>query len=215
MADAGANVRLIQFARAPQAGQVKTRMIPYLSGQQACELHRQLVRWTCQRLLEAQLGEVELSVAGDTSDALFAECLSMGVASVSQQRGADLGERMYRAIRGGLQTSERVVLVGSDCPGIDREYLDAALKALDRVPLVIGPAEDGGYVLIGATVIYRELFEGITWGSHEVLAQTLSAVQRQGLGWVELPALVDIDRPADLPTWRALQGKGVALPHAG
>lgn len=215
MADARGNVRFIQFARAPQAGRVKTRMIPHLSAPQACELHCQLVRWTCRRLLEARLGEVELSVAGDTSDALFAQCLSFGVAHVSRQRGADLGERMYHAMQRGLQTSEKVVLVGSDCPGIDRDYLHAALEALDRVPVVFGPAADGGYVLVGATAIYHELFQGINWGTREVLAQTLSAVRRLGVGWVELPALVDIDRPADLPIWQAFQDDNAALAHTG
>ena len=196
---------LIQFARAPAAGAVKTRMLPHLSPRQACDLHCELVSWTCRRLTSAGLGAVELAVAGGTGATLFRECRAAVVSAVYRQCGRDLGERMYRAILGGLARHDRVILVGSDCPWIDRTYLQSALEALDVAPLVLGPALDGGYVLIGARQVRPELFSRISWGSGAVLAQTRKRLEALGWGWRELPALQDVDRPEDLDAWRALR----------
>ena len=196
---------LIQFARAPEAGAVKTRMLPHLSPHQACELHTELVLWTCRRLTTAGVGVVELAVAGDTRDPLFRECRAAGVGAMYRQRGGDLGERMYRAIRAGLARFDRVILVGSDCPWIDRPYLEAALEALEAVPLALGPALDGGYVLIAARRVRPELFTGISWGTDAVLAETRTRLGQLGWEWRELPALRDVDRPEDLPAWHRLR----------
>lgn len=196
---------LIQFARAPEAGAVKTRMVPYLSPRQACDLHCELVSWTARRLTAAGLGTVELAVAGDTGDDLFRECRASGVSAIVEQHEGDLGERMYRAILGGLARHDRVILVGSDCPWIDRAYLQSALAALETAPLVLGPALDGGYVLIGARQIRPELFSRISWGTEVVLAQTRMRLEELGWRWRELPALRDVDRPEDLHAWRALR----------
>jgi rSAM/selenodomain-associated transferase 1 len=196
---------LIQFTRTPQAGQVKTRMLPHLSAAQACELHCDLTRWTSRQLLDSGLGTVELSVAGDREHALFTECKAMGVSRILRQRGADLGQRMYHAMRCGLARYANVILVGSDCPGIDASYLRQAVAALYAAPLVLGPAHDGGYVLIGARAIKREIFQDIPWGSAQVFEKTTAALVREGVCWEELPRLADIDRPEDLPIWEALQ----------
>jgi len=196
---------LIQFTRAPQEGRVKTRMMPHLSASRACDLHCELTLWTCRQLLASGLGEVELSVAGDMHHALFSRCLVMGVSRVSQQCGADLGERMYNAIHRSLAQYARVILVGSDCPGIDGAYLRQAVAALHTAPLVLGPATDGGYVLLGARTITEDIFQGIPWGSDQVYTKTGIALARAGLDWVELPRLTDIDRPQDLAVWEALQ----------
>lgn len=112
---------------------------------------------------------------------------------------------MYRAILGGLARHDRVILVGSDCPWIDRAYLQSALAALETAPLVLGPALDGGYVLIGARQIRPELFSRISWGTEVVLAQTRMRLEELGWRWRELPALRDVDRPEDLHAWRALR----------
>jgi rSAM/selenodomain-associated transferase 1 len=204
--DAANPVLLIQFAREPQEGRVKTRMMPHLSARQACALHCELVLWTSRQLVEADLGDVELAVAGDTTHPLFERCRALGISRYAAQCGADLGERMYTAMRGGLQQYSRVILVGSDCPGIDRTYLVRALRALDSVPVVLGPATDGGYVLIGARQIREALFQGIPWGTGEVYRATTVKLRQLRLDWGELPALADIDRPEDLPLWEAARG---------
>ncbi|NQX90035.1 MAG: glycosyltransferase [Halioglobus sp.] len=196
---------LLQFARAPVKGRVKTRMLPYLSAAGACDLHCDLVRWTCERLLGSALGDVEVHVAGNLEHALFAECRALGAADIVPQRGDDLGERMHRALRDALLRYRTVILVGSDCPGIDAAYLQRAAFALQEAPLVVGPATDGGYVMLGARTLVSSLFRAMPWGTDRVYAQTRSALSRAGLRWAELPALADIDRPEDLPVWEALQ----------
>ncbi len=203
-ADTG-SLLLIQFARAPQEGQVKTRMLPHLSPAQACALHCELTEWTCRQLLDSGLGDVQLSVAGDTHHVLFSRCMALGVMQLTQQRGADLGERMYSALQCGLAQYDSVILVGSDCPGIDPAYLRQAMGALRKAPIVIGPAADGGYVLLGARVITEAIFRDMPWGSDQVYAKTILALRQAKLEWVELPVLTDIDRPADLPVWEALK----------
>lgn len=197
---------LIQFAREPVAGAVKTRMTPSLTPEQALDLHCELVLWTAGTLARAGLGPVEVAVAGSATHALFEDCLALGVSGLVSQQGADLGERMYNAILAGLERFERVVLVGSDCPGIDADYLQRALGGLDQADLVLGPATDGGYVLIGVKRVSRELFEGIPWGSATVLAETLQRLRRMNWRWNTLPPLADIDRPEDLVVWEAMRG---------
>lgn len=204
-ADTRKDVLLIQFARTPRAGAVKTRMMPELSAVQACELHCDLTRWTSRQLLDSGLGAVELSVAGEREHALFTQCRAMGVSRLLRQRGTDLGQRMHNALRCGLARYEKVILVGSDCPGIDADYLRQAVAALDAASLVLGPAHDGGYVLIGAREITRGIFEDIPWGTAQVFAKTAEALAREGIIWETLPSLADIDRPEDLPIWQALQ----------
>jgi rSAM/selenodomain-associated transferase 1 len=192
---------IVQFAREPVAGKVKTRMMPALTAVQACDLHCDLVRWTCGRLVGSGLGPVHLAVAGDCTHPLFSECREIGAKDVVTQRGANLGERMYQAIEQGLGTWSAVLLVGSDCPAIDGAYLHRAREALRHCPVVLGPAEDGGYVLVGATAVSPRLFEDIPWGSDKVLALTRSRLRELGREWAELDTLADIDRPEDLARW--------------
>lgn len=195
---------LIQFAKEARPGQVKTRMIPFLSPQEACELHRELVLWTARRLSAAGLGRVELAVAGDTGAALFRQCQALGVQAVHRQQGADLGERMYNALSRGLETYTKVILVGSDCPQIDGGYLQSAIDALDDSDVVLGPASDGGYVLIGVRQLDARWFSGVQWGSDSVYADSLGRFATTGAKWHALAELQDIDRPADLALWRAM-----------
>jgi uncharacterized protein len=112
---------------------------------------------------------------------------------------------MYNALVAGLERFERVVLVGSDCPSIDRDYLHQALLALEQDDIVLGPAADGGYTLVGARRVPREMFEGISWGTGAVFSETTLRLQRSGVAWSALPVLTDIDRPGDLPAWTALR----------
>ena len=197
-------VLLIQFAREPLPGKVKTRMLPALTPEQACELHRELVIWTAKVLGTAGLGRVELAVAGDTASPLFRECESLGVQAVRTQQGADLGERMYNALADGLLSHSKVILIGSDCPQIDRDYLLSAIDGLDNSNVVLGPATDGGYVLIGVRQVDKRWFEAVEWGTASVYADTAARLALTGAIWQPLAELQDIDRPEDLALWRAL-----------
>lgn len=201
----GSRILVQQFAREPVAGKAKTRMQPYLDAEAACRLHEALVLWTAQKLTRALPGKVEMWVGGSVEHPLFGRCESEMGMVLRRQQGADLGERMYYALRDGLERADKVVLVGSDCPQLDANYLQQAFAALDNADVVLGPALDGGYVLIGCRNITREVFVGVEWGSAEVYAQTIALLAASGLGCQSLAALADIDRPSDLPLWQAIQ----------
>ena len=198
---------IIQFAKLPVPGRVKTRMLSSLSPIEACELHSELMLWTCLTLTEARLADVELWVSGGSEHASIRACQDLGITAVQSQNGSDLGERMFHAISDGLLRSRKLVLVGSDCPAIDARYLTDALTALDTESLVLGPASDGGYVLIGATHIEASLFQGVSWGSGEVLDETRERLMASGRSWSELGTLPDIDRPEDMPLWEAIKNR--------
>jgi rSAM/selenodomain-associated transferase 1 len=198
----------IQFARAPLPGGVKTRMLPQLSAAQACELHRAMVRWTCRQLVESRVGAVQLAVTGSPDDPLFRRCRDIGAAEVTVQRGRDLGERMHNALADGLRAYERVVLVGSDCPALCGPYLRQARDALDSSPVVLGPALDGGYVLVGLRTPLPGLFESIPWGSSRVMASTRERLRQLQVEWVELEPLPDVDEPRDLVHWERRRERG-------
>ena len=202
---ASSRVCLIQFSRAPVPGRVKTRLLSHLSPQQACDLHCELTQWTATQLVNSGLGEVELCVAGGLDFPLFDSCRQLGVARLSRQHGKDLGERMFHAFHERLAQCDCVILVGSDCPSIDSDYLRQAVVALKDAPVVLGPALDGGYVLIGARSIREAMFKDIPWGTKRVLACTRAALHREGVAFTELPALADIDRPEDMHVWKAIK----------
>jgi rSAM/selenodomain-associated transferase 1 len=112
-----------------------------------------------------------------------------------QQPDGNLGDRMLGAI---AAQNGPVLVLGTDCPALTAEDLRAAAAALDGADVVLIPAEDGGYVLIGMRTAYPELFSGITWGTPQVLDQTRARIAVLGLKAAELPALWDVDTEADL-----------------
>lgn len=187
---------LIQFAKAPQLGQVKTRLQPQLSVEQSLALHRQLVQRTHQTLHREALCYSQLWISGDDDEGFFQSLKPLPV--IKHQHGDDLGERMHSAIAAGLRHKSAVVLIGSDCPAISSDYLRSALCALERVDVVLGPATDGGYVLIAMKKAMRGVFTGIDWSTPRVLQQTRAKLRALQLSCFELPALNDIDRPEDL-----------------
>lgn len=192
------------LARLPVAGAVKTRLIPALGEQGACALHTHLLRDRLQLLQSCKqhLGlAVEWWVDSEAPHPLLADFPD----PVLVQRGSHLGERMQHALASALQREGlvRVLLIGSDCPALDRDYVAGALQALqDGAEVVLGPALDGGYVLIGLAAAARSrmacLFRDIDWGSDAVLEQTLCRIRDAGLICRLLDALPDVDRPGDL-----------------
>ncbi len=190
------SISLHMLARAPVAGQVKTRMIPALGAQGACDLQQLLLERALQ-LPEQGFSQRFLWLEGLPSAELRALAQRLGWTLVEQPAG-DLGERMRRIATLGLKESDAVILIGNDCPAIDGDYLQAACRALHEQPVVVGPAEDGGYVLLGLGRVDTSLFSDMPWGTERVFAQTLQRLQQ--LEWTPalLPALWDVDRPQDL-----------------
>lgn len=197
---------LIVFAKAPVAGLAKTRLAPALGIQGAATLAATMLAHTLESAIESSIGPVELCCAPDTSDAHFQRAAGAGV-TLSEQGGGDLGERMARALSRGLQGFRRVVLIGTDAPGLDAAVLRDAAAALHTHDVVIAPASDGGYVLIGVSRAAPELFDAVEWSTAQVMAQTRTRAMATGRSLYELPTLHDIDEPADLahlpPGWLA------------
>lgn len=186
---------IVVFARVPVPGRVKTRLIPALGAEGACRLHQRLCERLFATLRVAELAPWELWVDSDGAHPLIAEA----GAPVHLQQGNDLGERMAHALENGFQRFSRVIVIGTDCPELDGAYLDSALQALRAgEQVVLGPAVDGGYVLLGMASFQPALLQGINWGSGEVLEQTLAHVRLQELRCHLLPTLADIDSPPDL-----------------
>ena len=195
-------VVLQQFARYPRPGQVKTRLLGELSAAEACAVHGELMQQTARALCAARLGPVELWLDEIAPHAVIDACQAAGVSALREQPAGDLGMRMRHALQDGLGKADAVLLVGSDCPGLDVDYLYAAAGALQQASLVLGPAEDGGFVLIGARSTAAEMFDGVQWGESGVLQQTRAAFRAVGKTWAELPERYDIDHPQDLRRWR-------------
>lgn len=184
---------IIVFARAPLAGQVKTRLIPRLGAEGAARLQRRLIR-AAVRTARA-VAPVELHVTRAHS-----WLRGLGV-PLRLQRGRDLGERMYHA----LCRRPRAVLIGSDAPALRPADLCRALRWLrGGTDVVLAPAEDGGYALIAARRIDARVFEGVRWGTDDVLARTLDNLRRCGARYRLLRTVWDVDRPEDLDRLRSL-----------
>lgn len=187
---------LAQLAREPIPGQVKTRMTPFLTAERAADLHGAMVRHIAAKL--CRLGALELWVAGDANAAFFRDCQQLGNISLHEQAGGDLGARMQHIVDQGLSRADKVILVGSDVPGLDTDYIEQAVAALDHADAVLGPAEDGGYVLVGLAQRCDAIFNNMPWGTETVLARTLAALEESGLTRELLSSLPDVDRPEDL-----------------
>jgi rSAM/selenodomain-associated transferase 1 len=189
------------FAKLPHAGRVKTRLVGTLSAREAAALHLACLQDTL-RMVEAFGGaEPQLLLAADSRNAQrFARRLGLGPNwQVRTQGRGTLGARLARAFRSGFRDgAEHIVAVGSDSPWMGVQRLRAAFRALTDVDVVLGPAADGGYYLLGARRLLPELFEAIPWGSGHVLAMTLRALHNCGASWRLLPRDFDLDRPADL-----------------
>lgn len=193
------------FARPPVPGAVKTRLIPALGSEGAARLYERLLISTVEALAGEFGSSLSLWAASEVSHPFFTRIVRQYGLSVHSQVGDDLGERMAAALKFGLAGHDRVVLVGSDCPRMDASYVSQALQVLDSgVDCVIGPAEDGGYVLIGMRRFGADVFTDMPWGGDQVLDRTRERLRDAAWHWEELAPLWDVDRPEDLERWRRL-----------
>lgn len=195
------------FARAPVPGEAKTRLIPALGAAGAAALQRQLTARALATACSVPRARVTLWVAGDPGHPSIVEAASRHGVEVAAQIGADLGARMHHAfvVAGGP-----LLLIGTDCPQLRTDDLAAAAAALRTHDVVLQPASDGGYVLIGLARPQPTLFESIAWGEASVLARTQARIAAAGLRCALRPTLDDLDTPADLQ--RALAAGLVAAP---
>jgi len=203
------------MAKAPRPGYAKTRLIPALGAEGAAQLARRLLGHAVQQARSAGLGPVDLCCAPNSGDALFACHAAAGLCFSSQGDG-DLGERMARAFARWMPGHGQALLTGTDCPALNAGVLQQAAAALATADAVFIPALDGGYALIGLrgpAPRFAVLFDAMPWSTPGLMALTRQRLAQAGLRHLELPALPDIDEPADLvhlpPGWVATSGSAV------
>jgi uncharacterized protein len=199
--------KLIIFTRYPEPGTTKTRLIGALGANGAAELHRQMTELVVGmgRKSKASIGiAIEIRFAGG-DDSKMRQWLGNDM-DYAGQTGLDLGERMDNAFKAGFdQGCDRIVLVGSDCPGLTTDILDKAFQVLDHHPVVLGPAADGGYYLVGLKQRLPILFKEIPWGTEHVLEETRKALSIREISCALLERLSDVDTPEDLHVWESIQ----------
>lgn len=198
---------LIVFARAPRPGRVKSRLVSMLGAAGAARLHAQLLARAVATARAARCGVVELHCAPHSGHPLFRTLARRHGIRLRNQVGGDLGARMHGALEVALERADAAVLIGSDCPALRPADIRAAFAALRAgVDVVLAPAEDGGYPLIGLKRASSALFEGMPWGGPRVLSETRARLARLGWTWTELRTLWDVDRPDDVARLRRRPG---------
>jgi len=196
---------LILFAKYPQASQVKTRLGKDLGDEKSAEIYRGLVE---QIVAQTQ------PAAKDYQRALFFDPPDRAgdfqkwfpiIEHQFPQEGVSLGDRLKNAFESSLKgRASRVVVVGSDCPYVDQSLIQRSFRSLDFHDLVLGPASDGGYYLIGLKKLYYPLFQHISWSTGKVLSQTEDRALSLNLKIHRLPTLSDIDTLQDYQSWQKL-----------
>lgn len=184
---------LVLFAKFPVPGYAKTRLIPALGADGAARVHRLLTERTVAILL-ASGGQLEVRHAGADATA-FRDWLGSEPALVAQVDGG-LSERLIDAGRDGPH-----IFFGADTPDLSVEIVCAAMAALAAHDIVIGPAEDGGYYLIGMKEARPELMRDMAWSTEQVFPETLRRCKAMGLSVALMPVLADCDQPDDLTRW--------------
>lgn len=203
MSDFVVNTCLIVFVKNPRANQVKTRLLPMLTAEQAASLYRAFLEDWCDAL--ASLTDMDLVIAftppGSQPEL---ERLIGDDGIYIPQTGTDLGARLTSATQWAAQNGyEKIIIVGSDSPTLPISFISDAVVGLDSHDVVIGPSLDGGYYLIGfatrsLSMTVPSIFEGIAWSTTQVLQQTLERVQNVNASLKLLPPWYDVDTPGDL-----------------
>lgn len=198
------STKLLVFTKSPVLGEVKTRLQPDFTLEQSLKLHKTMMLNTLALSEKCNGLDTELCCTPNRNTSFFLDCENRFPVTLSDQQGEDLGERMAFALSVALQTHDKVLIIGIDCPAIDEAYIEEAILALDNVDAVIGPAADGGYVLLGLRKFSLDLFTDFSWGSDSVLSQTRKVLTDLAWSSQELGIMHDIDRPEDLHRYKDL-----------
>jgi rSAM/selenodomain-associated transferase 1 len=196
---------LMIFCKAPVTGQVKTRLTTELTAEQAMQVHIELTQRILQLATITNLCPVQLWCTPSTNHPFFTASAQTYHVILQQQKGDNLGERMNNAFCLALDSYSRALIIGCDSPSLTEQDLEEALTVLNQEDCcVLVPAEDGGYVLIGLNQPHTELFDNMPWGTEVVLELTRARIKQFNLHYHSLKQQWDIDTPADLMRYRAL-----------
>lgn len=186
---------IIVFLRAPELGKVKTRLAATIGDARALMIYDRLLEHTLRVVVDCATDkQAWYADAVPTQD----RCAALGF-EVDIQRGDDLGERMQHAFENAFGAGfGKVVIIGTDLPGISTSLLADAFVELDMHDAVLGPARDGGYYLLGLRSMEASLFRNKSWSSSSVAEETLADLHRAGKNVALLPKMIDVDTEADL-----------------
>lgn len=190
--------RIVIFAKAPIPGFCKTRLIDVLGAEGAAALAKKMLCRTVSIAQEANIGPVELCVTPDPDHPCLRSLDLAGKVVWSRQSEGDLGARMAAAVERTLDDGENVLCIGTDCLELEVRHLKDAARALHHVPVVIAPALDGGYVLIGLSQFESSIFQNMMWSTDSVFRETIGRIDLLGWRVTQLETLRDIDEPEDL-----------------
>ena len=200
---------ILLFAKAPVEGKVNTRLIADIGVQAATQLQHDLIVQRLLMLTQANLCAVSLMCSPDVQDDYFVQCKKQYPVTLLQQSGADLGKRMLNGIRQALQQYRYCIVIGTDAPALDEVLISQAIERLKAgSEVVFVPAEDGGYVLVGLQKPYEFLFQGIRWGSAEVMQQSRHKLKKNSISFNELATCWDIDRVEDYQRYLVFKETG-------
>mgnify|MGYP000208564391 CR=1 FL=1 len=206
---------IVQYAKWPELGKVKTRLAKSLGDQQALAIHMKLMSTVFANLRQAESGKFELWLnkqnfnSANFNDSPEQKMVLDFMTSLTKdsgvcfqtQQGVSLGDKMAHTFQAGLQRFQKVIIVGSDCPNVSKDVIQGASKALDGHDLVLGPAEDGGYVLIGARCFESAIFTNVEWGKGKVLETTLNNAKNLDYSVFTLAESWDVDELDDYNRW--------------
>jgi uncharacterized protein len=189
------NNAVIIFVKNPVIGKVKTRLSATIGNEKALNIYKKLLAHTLLSVKEI-MADVFIYFSNDIEENIF-EFENTFFKKV--QEGNNLGDRMKNAFDGVFDLwYDNVIIIGTDCPGIDLDLLDNAFLQLDNVDVVVGPAEDGGYYLLGMKKRNPQLFDNINWSTSSVLYSTINCCKENNLAYTMLPTLSDVDEEKDL-----------------
>jgi rSAM/selenodomain-associated transferase 1 len=195
-------VAIAVLAKAPVAGFTKTRLIPVLGAEGAARLQHMLITRAIATAGAAAIGPVTLWATPDQRHPAFQALAGRPDLALARQHDGDLGARMLAAI---VAAGGPALVIGTDCPALTAEHLRTAADILHQgTDVIVVPAEDGGYALIGMRAPQEVLFTDMPWSKPEVMRETRRRLHTLGLTWQEPVTLWDVDRPADLERLREI-----------
>ena len=203
---------LLVFTKAPVRGHVKTRLIPSIGRRHATSIYQEILTKTLSTARKSNFSSIQVWVDDRIEHAYFNRLKSRHKVKLYKQKGKDLGERMLNAFNIALRQYPHAVLVGGDCPSLVCSDLITASKYLkNNTDVVLGPAIDGGFYLIGLNKNYAQIFSNIKWGKSRVFADTCENISALGLKLDFLPERWDVDRSVDLLPYFKMKRKNSML----
>lgn len=185
---------VIIFVKFPQPGHVKTRLGEDIGNQKAAELYRLFIDLTFRFVLQCAADQILVAVSPKEKMSRFVDEFRHPDFKYFAQEGNDLGQRLVHAFQTARESdADKTIIIGSDSPTLPPDYLDRAFRILDSTELVLGPARDGGYYLVGMKNVQEALFQNMEWSTDSVLQNTLQRAKQLDITYDLLPEWYDVD----------------------